>query len=136
MLAGTSKKKTVGKERGNYLPRPNSEIDLNEMEEDQYHIDNLSDDQVCKCYHCNTFCEVIWYQHLLCRCCCSSFILHMHVLCNKKIMNLNVVLLKFIYQLNPCRQETLLMVLIQKQVYPDTESVQEPVPRLCPVFHV
>lgn len=47
MLAGTSKKKTVGKERGSHLPRPNSDLDLNEVEEDQYLIDNLTDDQVC-----------------------------------------------------------------------------------------
>ncbi|XP_071516522.1 protein diaphanous isoform X1 [Panulirus ornatus] len=46
MLTGTSKKKTVGKERGSHLPRPNSDQDLNEIEEDQYHLDNLTDDQV------------------------------------------------------------------------------------------
>ncbi|XP_053649393.1 protein diaphanous isoform X1 [Cherax quadricarinatus] len=46
MLTGTSKKKMVGKERSSHLPRPNSDIDLNEIEEDQYNIDNLTDDQV------------------------------------------------------------------------------------------
>ncbi|KAG7175749.1 protein diaphanous-like isoform X2 [Homarus americanus] len=46
MLAGTSKKKTVGKERGSHLPRPNSDLELNEIEEDQYNIDNLGDEEV------------------------------------------------------------------------------------------
>ncbi|KAK4291487.1 hypothetical protein Pmani_035685 [Petrolisthes manimaculis] len=45
MLTGTSKKKTGIKERPN-LPRPNSDIDLNEMEEDQFHLNNLNDEQV------------------------------------------------------------------------------------------
>ncbi|XP_064086830.1 protein diaphanous-like isoform X1 [Macrobrachium nipponense] len=46
MLSGTSKKKTVGRERGGNLPRPNSDLHLDELEEDQYNLDNLSDDQV------------------------------------------------------------------------------------------
>ena len=46
MLSGTSKKKTVGRERGANLPRPNSDLHLDELEEDQYNLDNLSDDQV------------------------------------------------------------------------------------------
>ncbi|XP_027213745.2 protein diaphanous isoform X2 [Penaeus vannamei] len=46
VLLGSSKKKTIGKERGTHIPRPNSDLDLNEIEEDQYNLDNLSDEQV------------------------------------------------------------------------------------------
>ncbi|KAG0719156.1 Protein diaphanous 2 [Chionoecetes opilio] len=46
MLTGTSKKKVPSKERIMHLPRPNSEVDLNEIEEDQYNLDNLDDDEV------------------------------------------------------------------------------------------
>lgn len=47
MLTGTSKKKVPNKERIGNLPRPNSDLDLNEVEEDQYHLDNLGDEEVC-----------------------------------------------------------------------------------------
>ncbi|XP_050696358.1 protein diaphanous-like isoform X3 [Eriocheir sinensis] len=46
MLTGTSKKKVPNKERIGNLPRPNSDLDLNEVEEDQYHLDNLCDEEV------------------------------------------------------------------------------------------
>ena len=46
MLTGTSKKKVPNKERITSLPRPNSDLDLNEMEEDQYYLDNLADEEV------------------------------------------------------------------------------------------
>ncbi|KAK3863143.1 hypothetical protein Pcinc_031042 [Petrolisthes cinctipes] len=45
MLTGTSKKKTGIKERP-HIPRPNSDIDLNEMEEDQFNLNNLNDEEV------------------------------------------------------------------------------------------
>ncbi|XP_063846419.1 protein diaphanous-like isoform X2 [Scylla paramamosain] len=46
MLTGTSKKKVPNKERVSNLPRPNSDLELNEMEEDQYYLDNLADEEV------------------------------------------------------------------------------------------
>ncbi|KAK7074929.1 Protein diaphanous 1 [Halocaridina rubra] len=46
IISGTTKKKTVVKERGNHLPRPNSDLHLDELEEDQYNIDNLTEAEV------------------------------------------------------------------------------------------
>ena len=45
--SGTHRRKVVNRERSQ-LPRPNSEYELNETEEDQYNLDNLNDDEVCK----------------------------------------------------------------------------------------
>lgn len=49
MLTGTSKKKVPNKERISHLPRPNSDLDLNEIDEDQYQLDNLADEEVMIC---------------------------------------------------------------------------------------
>ncbi|RXG68266.1 Protein diaphanous-like protein 3 [Armadillidium vulgare] len=42
--SGTTRKKPYG--RDHKIPRPNSELDLNETEEDQYNLDNLTEDEV------------------------------------------------------------------------------------------
>ena len=47
--SGTHKKKVVNRER-NHLPRPVSEYELNETEEDQYNLENLTDEEVCICH--------------------------------------------------------------------------------------
>lgn len=65
MLTGTSKKKVPGKERASHLPRPTSDLDINEIEEDQYNLDNLGDEEVVMLdFVVHLFCLYICIQSL------------------------------------------------------------------------